>query len=127
MAVEHAPGTLHVGLVSCGAHKQSFPAPAELLYTSKLFRRSRAFAVNTMDRWFILSAKHGLLSPDEIVSPYDKALSNEPASKRVAWARGVSEKLDHSVARNASLVLLAADPYRQPLERLLVQYLSIHT
>ena len=84
MAVENADGIMHIGLVSCGAHKQPFPAPGEFLYTSQLFRRSRAFAVETMDRWFILSAEHGLLSPEEIVSPYDKALSNEPASKRAA-------------------------------------------
>jgi hypothetical protein len=120
MQVETTPGKLHIGLVSCGAHKQAFPAPAEFLYTSELFRRSRAFALRTMDRWFILSAKHGLLSPEEIVPPYDEALSYQQASKRAAWARAISEKLDRSVARNALLVLLAGGSYREPLERLLV-------
>jgi hypothetical protein len=44
--------------------------------------------------WFILSAEHGLVAPDEWLAPYDRYLPDTPAPYRAAWGRWVVERLD---------------------------------
>ncbi|WP_395858435.1 DUF6884 domain-containing protein [Arthrobacter sp. KBS0702] len=67
-----------------------------------MFKKASAYAELTCDRWYILSAKHGLLHPDEIIQPYDMRLgtnhptsppasetsspSNSPTSKTLHWS-----------------------------------------
>jgi uncharacterized HhH-GPD family protein len=44
---------------------------------------------SSCDTWFVLSAKHGLLDPDEVIEPYDVALKDlSPAAQR-AWSADV--------------------------------------
>jgi hypothetical protein len=66
------PGT--VALVSCAKAKRTQAAAAADLYVSPLFQKMAAFARATCSRWYILSAKHGLLSPDALIAPYDVTL-----------------------------------------------------
>jgi hypothetical protein len=61
-------------LVACSARKRGTPCPAKDLYTSTLFRYSRRYAEQFGDRWYILSARHGLLSPEARISPYEQTL-----------------------------------------------------
>lgn len=63
-----------VALVACVAGKLEEPAAAEDLYTSVWFRYARAYAIQHADRWFVLSAKHGLVRPDQRIGPYDETL-----------------------------------------------------
>ena len=65
-----------IGLVACSKTKLNHAAPARELYTSPLFRAASAYCERTYDRWFILSAKHGLVDPDQILEPYDLTLSD---------------------------------------------------
>ncbi len=58
-------------LVGCVATKAPAPAPAKDLYRSQLFTRRRAYAEASGKPWFILSALHGLVQPDEVTEPYD--------------------------------------------------------
>ena len=78
-----------VGLVGCVKQKAHQPAPARELYTSTLFRGRKAFVVETCDKWFILSAKYGLVTPDEVLEPYDESLTDMTATARRAWAQRV--------------------------------------
>lgn len=39
--------------------------------------------------WFILSAQHGLVTPDEVLAPYDMAPKDQPASYQREWGRRV--------------------------------------
>jgi len=70
-------------LIQCTNTKRDHEAPARMLYDeSAYFRKMRAWAESRGDRWYILSAKHGLLSPDEPVAPYDeRGLSTEQAEQ----------------------------------------------
>jgi hypothetical protein len=74
--------------------KQDRPAPAKDLYSSALFRGRRAFVESSCDRWFILSAKHGLLAPDDLIGPYDVRLADKPAPERRRWSSDVLDELD---------------------------------
>jgi DGQHR domain-containing protein len=71
----------------------SRPAPARELYASPLFRLASRFCSATCDRWFVLSARHGLVDPDQVIAPYDVSLSGLNRGDRQAWADLVVEQL----------------------------------
>ena len=61
-----------VVLVGCGKAKVKHAAPAKDLYTGALFRKARAWAERVGDEWGILSAKHFLVMPNQVIEPYDR-------------------------------------------------------
>jgi hypothetical protein len=81
-----------VVLVGCVKLKGPVAAPAEDLYVSPLFKRRRAFAERA-PHWFILSALHGLVAPDQVLEPYDMKLSDQPRPYREQWGRQVVQAL----------------------------------
>src|SRR5205823_5951243 len=64
----------------------SCPAPARELYASPLFRLASRFCSATCDRWFVLSARHGLVDPQHVIEPYDVTLPGLNRAGREAWA-----------------------------------------
>jgi hypothetical protein len=105
-----------IALVSCVKTKVAEPMPAKDLYVSPLFRGMRRYAEATADAWFILSAEHGVLHPDQIVAPYEKTLSKMPATQRRAWADRVVTELDDALQPlPAQLLVLAGVLYRAPV------------
>jgi len=84
---------LRVGLVGCVKGKKDARAPAKDLYISPLFRARRRYVERSCDRWFILSAKHGLVEPTIHLEPYDFTLKNLSARERKEWSKGVLDAL----------------------------------
>jgi len=80
-------------LIGCVKSKLGYPAPAKDLYASALFRKEREYAEDSGKPWFILSAKHGLVSPDEVIEPYDVYLKTMPDAYRAWWGRTVVRQL----------------------------------
>jgi hypothetical protein len=105
-----------VGLVGCASQKLERPAPARELYVSQLFKKASAYAELTCDRWYVLSAKHGLLRPDEVIEPYDMRLgTNRRTSPPIhQWAARVQDQLAVELAgvEHVRLVVLAGEQYR---------------
>lgn len=85
---------MRIGLVGCVKTKLDAPAPARDLYVSPLFRGRRECVERTCARWFILSALHGLVEPDELIEPYDLALSDVPRPDRRVWSDRVLQSLE---------------------------------
>lgn len=85
-----------IALVACAAAKVQ-SAAAKDLYVSSLFRKSRTFAERNADSWYILSAKHGLVSPDQVIEPYDLTLNRMPIADRRPWAAHVNRQLEEVV------------------------------
>ncbi|WP_346765307.1 DUF6884 domain-containing protein [Rhodococcus sp. 105337] len=81
-------------LVTCVKSKENAPSAAKDLYVSPLFSRQRSYAEGTGLPWFILSAEHGLVAPDEWLSPYERYLPDTPSTYRSAWGRWVTERLE---------------------------------
>ena len=75
-----------IGLVGCVKSKRGSAAPAADLYTSALFHGRRRWVEASCSRWYVLSAKHGLVAPDEMLDPYDETLTTKGSRERRAWA-----------------------------------------
>jgi hypothetical protein len=81
---------MRIGLVSCSKAKLDRAAPARELYSrSALFRGARCYVERTCDRWFVVSAKHGLVKPDQFLEPYEQTLTTAPRTEREVWAKRV--------------------------------------
>lgn len=85
---------MRIGLVGCVKDKASVALPAEHLYRSTLFVGRRRYVERTCDRWFVLSARHGLIEPATIVEPYDETLKTKGRAERRHWSESVLEQLD---------------------------------
>lgn len=67
-------GSQHRGIVivGCGQRKLSRPAPAQQLYTGSYFAAcSSTAAAIAPGRWYVLSARYGLVAPSRVIEPYD--------------------------------------------------------
>ena len=76
-------------LVACAKTKGTEATQAQHLYTSPLFRKSREWVLSRLregDEWLILSAKHGALTPDQIIEPYELSLPEMTSAERGQWA-----------------------------------------
>jgi hypothetical protein len=112
-----------IAVIGCGAAKLGHPAPAADLYTGSYFRAcSLAAATIAPGRWFILSAKHGLITPATVIEPYDLTLGQPGAVDvgRLRFQAGRIGLLFEPVtalcgARYADLLAAAFTDVRRPL------------
>jgi hypothetical protein len=102
-------------LISCSASKADRPAPAEDLYQGTLFKAAIAWArEQNPDAIHILSAKHHLVSPDEVIEPYDLTLNDMPADALRRWSDTVLEQLESEAdVKRDRFIILAGDRYRR--------------
>ena len=105
-----------VYLVSCVKAKRATRAPAKDLYISPWFRKARQYVERTGRRWFILSARHGVLEPEAMIRPYEQALEDMPRAERRAWADKVLGQLAQHLGEGDTLVILAGRLYRTFVE-----------
>jgi hypothetical protein len=108
-----------VYLVSCVFEKRPTATRARDLYTSDWFLKARNYVERTGAPWYILSAEHGLLSPDEVVAPYERTLNTMPIEARRRWAERVLAQLSLSVPLARHFTFLAGARYREFLGDLL--------
>lgn len=86
-----------VVLVGCVKSKRDAGALAKDLYTSDYFVKMRTYAEATGLPWFILSAEHGLIGPEEWLEPYERYLPDTSRDYRRAWGLKVAAQLEHAV------------------------------
>ena len=98
-----------VALVSCSAIKAAQTEKARDLYRSPLFKKALAYAERHFDEVRILSAKHGVVHPDERIDPYDQKLDR--ASDVVAWGLRVRSALLAEFPPPAEFTLFAGQLY----------------
>ena len=108
-----------VHLVACVGQKLSSRSLAKDLYTSPWFRKARRYVEARQEPWFILSAKYGLVHPEEAIDPYEATLNKMGVAERRAWAERVFEDLRRYLGRGSSATFLAGENYRGHLLPLL--------
>jgi hypothetical protein len=104
-------------LVACTSKKALKPTTAADLYRSPLFEGARWFAENRCDSWYILSAKYGLLAPNEEVLPYDESLNGMAEPEKIQWTERVNDRLVAQIKEETRIVFLAGLQYRKYLQR----------
>ncbi len=110
-----------VVLVGCVKTKLAHAAPAKDLYVSDYFSKMRGYAESTGLPWFILSAEHGLVRPDEWLEPYERYLPNTSRSYRSSWGNQVAAQLTQSLGPLEGVVVdvHAGAAYLEPLNEAL--------
>lgn len=107
--------TPRVAFVGCGASKADVDEaiPARELYTSNYFQLKREYAETTCDGWFIVSAEHGVLSPDAEIEPYDTAISKlsdyELGQWSVRTSRSIATQLSFWNVTTTAVLLMGTD------------------
>ena len=89
---EVKPDIMLVGCVK-GKLEWADLVAAKALYVSPLWRSRRIYAEQAGLPWYILSAKYGLLEPEERIAWYDLSLGELPAAERRAWSARVVDAL----------------------------------
>jgi hypothetical protein len=81
--------------VSCSKSKKSYPAPARDFYQGALFKKALAYAKAHFDHVYILSAKYGVIHPDQIIDygNYDKPLKKMSKKEREEWYQLVKKQM----------------------------------
>jgi hypothetical protein len=93
---------MRIGLVGCVKSKLTHAAAARDLYTSQLFRGGRCAVERSCERWFILSALHGLVEPDRVLEPYERTLTTASPSQRRAWSERVLGRIEATFGTDLS-------------------------
>lgn len=108
---------MKIALVSCVKTKQPecIYHKASELYISPLFKGMKRYAEKHADRWFILSAAHGLLDPEKMILPYEKTLGAMSNSKRATWGAPISRELASILKPGDEVIFLAGRVYRDNL------------
>jgi hypothetical protein len=111
-----------VVLIGSSGAMAASPGPAAAVFESPGFARARGHAARSGSPWFVLSAKHGLLDPGDVVGPFDLQLGDQPLGYRTAWGEWVAASLAVRLRLQDVVVEVHggvdfAQPLRQPLAR----------
>lgn len=100
---------MKIGLVMCGKQKQEQPCAAKDLYISDRFQSHYKWAKQHCDEVYILSAKHGLVSPQQLLEPYDVNLISLSYEQQILWGQMVAAQLMYSGCNKDDVVYCLAD------------------
>ncbi len=100
--------TSRIILIGCVKGKHAGVHRARDLYHSTLFDGRRRYAEASGVPWFILSAKHGLLAPDDEIASYDAALKQYSAAARREWSTRVLHQLADVLPESVATVEIHA-------------------
>lgn len=111
---------MRIGLIACSKRKLDHPAPAEELYIGPVFKLAKKWITRTgrVDAWAILSARHGLVMPDQEIEPYDVSLSSLPSLQKARWCDWVHEQLMDKWGEDAIYMVVAGADYRAALSQM---------
>ena len=109
-------------LISCSKQK-SFAEDDETIvagnaYCSNLFRKSKDWADNRSMDWAILSARYGLLNPNQPITDYDLTLNELSPKQRKQWADNVAKQMMMR-PKPEKVYLLAGSNYSRDLKPIL--------
>lgn len=110
---------LRIALISCVSQKREGKHKARDLYVSDLFKKSFAYTSRNFDRVFILSAKYGLLNPDDLIESYNSTLNRFPEAKKKRWAAWVRSQLQKRINPDDTIYWFAGNNYRKYLKSML--------
>ncbi len=113
------PKSLHL-IAGCGKQTNQ-TAAAKDVYCSQHFQACHNYA-QMQGKWSILSPLHQVLSPYQIISPYNKSPRSLSPNERIEWAQSVARKLMEATNPDVEIVFLTGKLYRQQVIPILQAY-----
>lgn len=104
-------------LVGCSKKKLDHPCEAQKMYNSVLFNMIQKQMANK--KWYILSAKHNLLNPNEVIHPYDVTLNDMNNNDIKLWSEMCFRQI-MNIHSGEEVVFLAGMTYRKYLVDMLI-------
>ena len=107
--------------ISCTKKKQEHPCKAKEMYqASQWFRGGWKYAESLHpDEIYILSAKYGLLKPDDIISPYEQTLNAAKDAQIRKWSIMVAGQIQKAgINRSQKAIFLCGKNYRKYIKNL---------
>lgn len=92
---------------------------------SPLFQKAYSYCKDHYDKVYILSAKYGLLKPDQVIDPYDQTLISMKIWEKKEWSERVYKQFLSEMQFNAwdwSKIQLIAFHAGSEYRRFLVNY-----
>lgn len=83
------------------------------MYISQWFQAAKKYILSLEIDYFILSAKHGILHPTQLVEPYDQSLYHLSAPERRQWSEIVVKQLIAIAPPPSEFIMLAGKRYRE--------------
>jgi hypothetical protein len=103
-----------VVFVSCVGQKKDGVHPARDLYQSTWFQKAKQYAENVGGQWFILSAKYGVVAPDDQIVNYDMTLNDMELKARMIWGNETTRYvLKQYSPKDYKIIFLAGRKYRE--------------
>jgi hypothetical protein len=105
-----------LGLVSCTKRKQNYPCKASEMYLpSNLFSKAYAYCKRNYDQVAILSAKYGLLLPNDEIRPYNLTLNTMRTIEVREWSKKVFRQMQRRLEldRIGAVSFHAGKKYRE--------------
>ena len=113
--------------ISCTKKKNTVPCTAKEMYSaSTWFRKAYQYAESlNPSAIYILSAKYGLLTPNDMISPYEKTLLAEKDIELRRWAVMVMKQIkEHGIDLSEKAIFLCGKNYRKYIQRLFPNQLA---
>ncbi|MEJ7634371.1 DUF6884 domain-containing protein [Aeromicrobium sp.] len=104
------PHVADIILLGSVGDRVNVPAPAKEVFREVSFQLSRLEAELSGSEWFVLSAEHGLLAPNEWMSPDSRTLADMDPAYRVSWAGWVVARLESLVGSLEGLFVSVGAP-----------------
>lgn len=103
---------MKIALISCCKQKREELCMAKDIYISPLFKYSLKYIIqHNYDKYYILSAKYGLLQPDIYIEPYDNSLISMPKNDRVRWGISVSNDIYRLIKEGSTIDIYGGKLY----------------
>lgn len=119
LAHNHAIAKPEITLVSCVGQKLNQPELAQVIYQSPWFVKCKRYVQSQGWNWFIISAKYGLVNPQQVIEPYEQSLNTATALERIKWSEQVFNSILKALPDGGTVRFFAGKKYRQYLIPLL--------
>ena len=106
---------MQIAFISCVSKKQNGKHKAKDLYISDLFKKSFKYTSKNYSKVYILSAKYGLISPDDFIKNYDLTLNNFTEKQKQEWSKKVMLQLKNKIQLTDELFFYCGENYRKYL------------
>ena len=107
-------GNSHIIVIGCGRRKKKSNSQAKFLYVSKRFKTSKDIAENLSAYYLILSAFHGIITPDKELDPYDFDIGKLPEESKNIWANAALDNI-YKISGREPVTILADGDYAELL------------